>query len=100
SVFRLGNAHARLVGVEMELRNYDFLPASVKYVDSTGAAFDWPGLAPFVRAFPDPQGTARRWIVEAHAATGLPFLCRRGTFEYHTHVQHRHDRWDEHRGVI
>lgn len=89
-----------VIGVELELRNYDFLPASVRYVDPRGQSLSWLDLAPFVRAFPaKDSGPAKRWIVEAHASTGLPFLCRAGVFEYHTHLQHRNDRWDQHRGV-
>jgi hypothetical protein len=90
-----------LVGVVLQLRNYDFLPASVRYVKPNREPFSWPELAPLVRPFPDPAGgLPRRWIVEASSATGLPFLCRAGTYEYHTHIQHRQDRWDGHRGVI
>jgi hypothetical protein len=89
------------IGIELELRNYDFLPASVRYVDGRGRPLPWPELAPFVRAFPAPDGgPPRRWIVEAHASTGLPFLCRVGVLEFHTHLQHRHDRWEQYRGVV
>lgn len=99
-VMRTGNAGS-VVGVELELRNYDYLPASVLYVGADGRPLTWPGLVPFVRAFPAPDGGPQRQrIVQAHASTDLPFLCRPGVLEYHTHLQHRHDRWERHRGVI
>jgi hypothetical protein len=91
----------RVVGVELELRNYDYLAASVLYLGPEGRPLTWPQLAPFVRAFPAPDGGPQRSrIVAAHASTDLPFLCRPGVLEYHTHLQHRHDRWETHRGVI
>jgi hypothetical protein len=89
------------IGVELELRNYDFVPASVLYIDGRGRPLPWLELAPSVRAFPAADaGPPRSWIVPAHASTGLPFLCRVGVLERHTHLQHRHDRWEQYRGVV
>jgi hypothetical protein len=100
-VDRIGPTGQSLIGVVLHLRNYDFLPASVRYVKPNGEAYGWPELAPLVKSFPDPSGgLPRRRIVEATSTTGLPFLCLPGTYEYHAHIQHRRDRWDDHRGQI
>lgn len=59
------------------------------------------GTRPSVRSFPATDGgRPRAWIVPAHASTNLPFLCLPGVLEYHTHLQHRHDRWVEHRAAV
>ena len=97
----LGADGSPLVGVVLGLRNYDFMPASVCYVNRRGEPLSWLELAPLVKPFPDPNGgPPKSRIVAVSSATGLPFLCRPGTFEYHTHIQHRADRWDDHRGQI
>lgn len=33
-----------------------------------------------------------------HERTGRPFICMRGSREYHNHSGHRTDHWDNHRG--
>lgn len=34
----------------------------------------------------------------AHPGTGRPFICMRGSREYHTHPSHRNDAWPNYRG--
>ena len=34
----------------------------------------------------------------AHPVTGLPFVCMRGTLEYHTHESHISESWEQYKG--
>lgn len=95
-VFFIAHGH-RKIGVRLGLRNYDFQPASVTYLNPSGALFTGP--IP-VAVFPQPQGPPMARIVYVHPLTKLPFLCVEGTWEFHTHVQHQHKRWDEFRAQL
>ncbi len=35
----------------------------------------------------------------AHTQTGQPFVCMRGSREFHTHEGHRGETWDGYRGL-
>lgn len=43
---------------------------------------------------PNPTGVFNPGM---HAQTGRPFICMRGSREYHTHESHLNDLWDSHR---
>ena len=34
-----------------------------------------------------------------HPSTGKPFVCMRGTLEYHTHESHINEVWDQYKGT-
>lgn len=39
-------------------------------------------------------------MVDHHYKTGKPFLCRPGTYEFHSHIQHLDEPWDKYRGHL
>ena len=76
------NTVARLDGTR-----YDAEPYSVSFQDAVGqplAGHEWPAG---INAGP-------------HPIFNRPFICIRGTAEYHTHPSHLRDRWDFYRGRI
>lgn len=44
----------------------------------------------------DPSGV---FNPSAHPTTGRPFICMKGSLEYHTHSSHVNDSWDAIRGL-
>lgn len=64
-------------------QNWNTQPPSVDLLDSTGTCLQQlPGGLPSV------------FNVSAHPSTGRPFVCMRGSLEYHTHPSHRTDPWE------
>lgn len=72
-------------------------------VDCTG----FPGTPPSI-TFANDNGVPLRVVPVApggqfhqgpHPQTGLPFVCMRGSREYHTHTSHIGDCWDNYRGT-
>ena len=45
-----------------------------------------------------PRDPAGVFNPSAHPTTGRPFICMRGSLEYHTHSSHLNDPWDQLRG--
>ena len=76
---------------ELRLRicaqDWNARPPSIELLDSTGSRIPVNG-APRDTVFH--QGP--------HPKTGLPFVCKPGTFEYHTHDSHLNDHWENYRG--
>ncbi len=63
---------------------------------------DWNTLPPSIELL-DSGGTPLQKLIEglpsvfnagAHEKTGLPFVCMRGSLEYHTHSSHVNDYWE------
>lgn len=78
----MGTATIRFDG-----RNYDAEPFRVGVIADDGAvapADCWPP----------------RLCGGLHPLLGYPFICIRGTFEYHAHPSHLTDRWDIHRADL
>lgn len=91
-----GALAARAFGARFTLDDFDQLPPSVTFRD----AWTWDPL-PYHHlpdgALVDEQQAATRVLQERHPETGLPFLCVRGTREYHSHPEHTGDDWALHR---
>lgn len=86
-------------GVRISLDNFDLQPPSVVFCDP----FTWESL-PATKVHPahlvDDAGKATNVLITAHPSTKLPFLCVRGTREYHEHPQHSGDDWLQYREYI
>lgn len=67
----------------------------------------FPGVAPSITLANDsgtplttaPVAPGGQFHQGPHAATGRPFVCMRGSREYHTHESHLGDVWDNYRGT-
>ena len=66
--------------------NWDEMPPSVALLDSDGSCCST-------------QMPGGIFNASAHPNTGQPFVCMRGTLEYHTHVSHLNEVWDQYRGT-
>ncbi|MDY7229894.1 putative metal-binding protein [Hyalangium rubrum] len=83
---------ARAFGVRVLMDDYDQRAPSVTFRDP----WTWELLSfdEMLRAIlVDEKGNTRPVLVEAHPVTKQPFLCLRGTREYHEHPQHSGDDW-------
>jgi putative metal binding uncharacterized protein len=93
-------------GVRLNLRNFDFLPPSLVFLDERLVPHRDMTLAPLLR---DPEfshvppavraGTILRvkaggYVPGNHPFTLRPFLCIRGTWEFHMHPQHADVQWE------
>lgn len=78
----VGTARIRFDGL-----NYDAEPFKVGVITEDGS------IAPPDRWPPGSCGGL-------HPLLGYPFICMRGTFEYHAHPSHLADRWDIHRADL
>lgn len=77
--------------IEFDYTNYDLEPPSLTFIDPfTGG----PG-APYLPIVHVDQETksAQALVPGPHPATGLPFLCIQGTWEYHSHMEHTNEPW-------
>jgi len=83
---------ARAFGVRLDLTDFDQRPPGVSFRDP----FTWDPL-PFAQLPPghyfDGLGNALPVVRDVHPHTRAPFLCMRGTREYHEHPQHTGDDW-------
>ncbi len=72
--------------VKMKCQDYDELPSSIEFLSADG------NLLTIV-----PSGTS---VINGgpHSVTQRPFICSPGTLEYHTHVSHVPDKWENYRG--
>jgi len=88
----LGMLAARSFGVRLDLTDFDQRPPGVSFRDP----FTWAPL-PFAQLplgqHVDQHGKALRVVLDVHPLTHGPFLCMRGTREYHEHPQHTGDDW-------
>lgn len=62
--------------------DWNDLPPSISLLDSAGSQL--------TRGPTDPKGVFNN---SAHPSTGRPFICMRGSREYHTHSSHVNDLW-------
>lgn len=83
--FRCQNA-ARL-RVRFTCEDWNDIPPSVELLDYEGNFL--------ARLDPDPTSVFNNG---PHAMTGRPFICMRGSREYHMHESHKTDPWDDLRG--
>jgi hypothetical protein len=73
--------------VKLHCRDWNEQPPAIQLLNS-----DAQLLASIPR---DPGGV---FNPSAHPVTGRPFICMRGSREYHTHPSHMNDPWDQLRG--
>ena len=77
-------SHSRPLRVRMRGDDWDDLPPSIDLLNPDGSALT--GLPGGV-FHPGP-----------HPGTGRPFVCMRGSREFHTHPNHRNEQWAQYRG--
>lgn len=68
--------------------NWNELPPSIR--------LETPDGAPLHKLSPNPTGV---FHAGPHHLTNLPFVCMRGSREYHTHPSHVSDAWEPLRGT-
>jgi hypothetical protein len=98
-----------LFGVRIDFSEYDLRPPSVQFVDvftDQPLRFDEMPTQFFKRNGEVPQPDSNGAIpinvqplLQHHAPDGPPFLCVRGTREYHDHPAHTGDSWHLYRGT-
>jgi len=106
-VAKLSDDAAARVGLEIQARTYPVLDLTVKHSRPLRLRLRcdfWDELPPAVELL-NPDGTLLApphlgdiFNDGAHPSSGRPFICMRGTREYHTHSSHLNDRWDNYRG--
>ena len=84
-IFDITIAHSRPLRIRMRADDWDDLPPAIELLNANGSA-----LSP-----PIPGGV---FHPGPHANTGRPFICMRGSREYHTHSSHLNDNWANYRG--
>lgn len=73
--------------LRFQCTDWNALPPAIELLSADGAAsFNLP---------PNPTGVFHS---SAHPSTGRPFICMRGSREYHTHPSHTSDSWDNLKG--
>jgi Predicted metal binding domain len=76
-----------VVTVAFDGAAYDAEPFRVDQVDANGQ--------------PQAPGQWHKQLLHSvHPVLNRPFICVRGTYEYHCHPSHLDDRWDLHRGSV
>lgn len=82
----------RAFGVRINLSDFDQRAPGVSFHDP----FTWE-LLPYASLplgqHTDEHGKTLRVVLDGHPTTKRPFLCLRGTLEYHEHPQHSGDEW-------
>lgn len=73
--------------LRMTCDDWDELPPSIELLDAAGS---------HLAAAPPNVGNV--FHPGPHRHTGRPFVCMRGTREYHTHESHLTDYWSNYRG--
>lgn len=79
--------HAVPLRLKLVCDNWPELPPSVELMDELGRHLK-----------PDALSRGGIFNSSAHPSTGRPFVCMRGTREYHTHSSHRNEKWEAYRG--
>jgi hypothetical protein len=93
-------------GVRLQLRNFDFLPPSVTFLDADEQLHTVATLGLLLRPFEQSHvppairdgfmliASTGGYLPGMHPFTQLPFLCIRGTWEFHVHPQHADIQWE------
>jgi hypothetical protein len=77
--------HSKPLRVRLRGDDWDELPPSIELLNPDGTS--WSSAVPGGVFHPG-----------AHPNTGGPFICMRGSREYHTHPNHSNDKWEQYRG--
>jgi hypothetical protein len=106
-VAKLSDVAAERVGLDIHTRSYPVLDLTVQHTRALRLRLgcdSWDEMPPSV-ALLNPDGTFLAppalgdIFNDNHPTTGRPFICMRGTREYHTHSSHLNDHWDNYRGL-
>jgi len=93
-------------GVRLQLRNYDFMPPSVVFLNAESAPHSDVTLGVLLRQYeqshvPPALHGGQMLVADnggylpgGHPFTLQPLLCVRGVWEYHTHPQHAETMWE------
>lgn len=88
--------------VRLMCDGWNDLPPSIALLTPAGV----PIRTPYTGLDPEQQDPAYLQMfsrsnsvlnMSAHDSTGLPFVCMRGSREFHTHSSHRAEAWDNYR---
>lgn len=90
---------ARAFGVRVALDDFDQRAPSVTFRDPWSWDYLAPDRIPLGQTI-DEHGKNQLVVLNDHPETRRPFLCIRGTREYHEHPQHTGDEWALYRGHI
>lgn len=77
--------HKRPLRLRLRCDSWDELPPAIDLLNPDGSFLAPPHFGDIIHDGPHPN-------------TGRPFVCMRGTREYHTHGSHLNDLWDNYRG--
>lgn len=77
------------IRLRFDCQEWNTRPPSIDLLDGQGRLIEKDGL---------PSGLPSVYNPSAHDRTGRPFVCMRGSFEYHTHPSHLSDLWESLRG--
>ncbi len=78
--------HTRPLRLRMVADNWDDLPPSIELLNPDGSPLSKPIPGGIFHPGPHPN-------------TGRPFICMRGTREFHTHSGHLNESWSQYRGM-
>jgi hypothetical protein len=78
-------SHTQPVRLRLTCDNWNELPPSIEILNPEGTTWNKPM----------PPGNV--FNAGHHPATNRPFICMRGSREYHTHPGHVNDAWDNYR---
>lgn len=82
-----GHATAEPLRIRMTCDQWNDLPPSIELLSASG-----------VHLTSAPPSVGSIFNGSAHPSTGRPFVCMRGSREFHTHSSHLGERWDGYRG--
>lgn len=77
--------HTTPLRVRMRANDWDDIPPAIELLTSDGGSFAGPFPGGIFNASP-------------HPTTGRPFICMRGSREFHTHTSHINEAWAQYRG--
>ncbi|HEV3272889.1 MAG TPA: putative metal-binding protein [Candidatus Methylacidiphilales bacterium] len=77
--------HTQSVRLRLTCDNWNELPPSIDILNPDGT--------PWSKSLP----SGNIFNAGLHPATNCPFICMRGSREYHTHPGHLNDAWDNYR---
>ena len=78
---------AKALRLKFVCTDWNEVPPSIVLLDQSGAFLQ-----------DAPPNTNYVFNPSPHPSTGRPFVCMRGSHEYHTHYSHITDNWDNYRG--
>ncbi len=106
-VAKLSDEAAARVGLDIHTRSYPIFDITIRHSPPLRLRLrceSWNELPPSIDLL-NPDGSFMTDVPQGdifhrgpHSNTGHPFVCMRGTREYHTHTSHLDDHWDNYRG--